>query len=68
MLTRMTDWKIPCVYIHVHRITKIKDLVRIIFYVTLIIEDIFGVSNAKLKGSAHVLLGEGSGKIWTCSC
>ena len=22
----------------------------------------------KSKGSAHVLLGEGSGKIWTCSC
>ena len=22
----------------------------------------------KLKGSAHVLLDEGSGKIWTCSC
>ena len=34
----------------------------------LIIEDIFWVSNVKLKGSAHVLLGEGSGKIWTCSC
>ena len=68
MLTRMTDWKIPCVYIHVYRITKITDLVRIIFYVTLILEDIFRVSNAKLKGSAYVLLGEGSGKIWTWSC
>ena len=21
-----------------------------------------------MKGSTHVLLGEGSGKIWTCSC
>ena len=26
------------------------------------------LSNLKLKGRAHVLLGEGSGKIWTCSC
>ena len=35
-------------------------MVRIIIYVTLIIEDIFrSLSNAKLKGSAHVLLGEG---------
>ena len=40
-----------------------------ILYVALIMEDIFRVSfNAKLKGSAHVLLGKGSGKIWTCSC
>ena len=22
MLTRITDWKIPCIYIHVYRITK----------------------------------------------
>ena len=35
-------------------------MVRIIIYVTLIIEDIFrSLSNAKLKGRAHVLLGEG---------
>ena len=52
MLTRITDRKITCVYIHVYRITKkkqqqkkkIKDLVHIILYVTLIIEDIFRVS------------------------
>ena len=30
----------------------------------LILEDIF---NAKSKGSAHVLLGKGSGNIWTCT-
>ena len=49
---------------------KIEDLVRIILYVMLIIEDIFRVSlsNAKLKGNAHVLLDEGNGKNWTCSC
>ena len=36
----------------------------------LIIEDIFfgSLSKAKLKGSAHVLPGEGSVKIWMCSC
>ena len=35
----------------------------------LIIKDIFGsLSNAKLKGSSHVLLDEGSVKIWSCSC
>ena len=34
----------------------------------LTIEDIFRLSNAKSKGSAHVLFGEGSGKIWTFSC
>ena len=31
--------------------------------------NIFGsFSNLKSKGCAHVLLGKGSGKIWTCSC
>ena len=31
--------------------------------------NIFGsFSNLKPKGCAHVLLGKGSGKIWTCSC
>ena len=39
---------------------KIVDLVRIILYVTLTIENI--LSNTKSKGSEYVLLGEGSGK------
>ena len=69
MLTRITDRKIPCVYIHVYRITKnwgpgpynsLRHADNKIFFGSL--------SNAKSKGSAHVLLGEGSGKIWTCSC
>ena len=60
MLTRITDRKIPCVYIHVYRITKKWGPVP---YNSLRHAD-----NAKSKGSAHVLLGEGSGKIWTCSC
>ena len=34
----------------------------LILYVMLMIENIFWVSNAKLKGSTHVLLCEGSGK------
>ena len=60
MLTRITDRKIPGVYIHVYRITKKWGPVP---YNSLRHAD-----NAKSKGSAHVLLGEGSGKIWTCSC
>ena len=40
---------------------KIEDLFRTIIYLTLITENIF-LSNAKSRGSAHVLLGEGSGK------
>ena len=58
MLTKITDRMIPCVYIHVYRITKklgpgpynsLRHANRRYF--------------SKLKGSAHVLLGEGSGKI-----
>ena len=69
MLTRITDRKIPCVYIHVYRITKnwgpgpyssLRHGDNKIFFGSL--------SNAKSKGSGHVLLGEGSGKICTCSC
>ena len=44
MLTRIADRKVPRVHIYVNRIKKIEDLVRIIFYVTLIIEDILRVS------------------------
>ena len=53
-----------CMYSCLSSDTKIEDLVRITFYVTLIIENIFWVSlsNAKLNGSTHVLLGEGRGK------
>ena len=68
MLTRITDRKIRCVYIHVYQITKKwgpgpdnspchADNTR--YFSTL--------SNAKSKGSAHDLLGEENGKIWTCS-
>ena len=39
-----------------------------IFYVTLITENIFRVSKTKSKGSTHVLLEKGSGKIWRSSC
>ena len=69
MLTRITDRKIPCVYIHVYRITKnwgpgpynsLRHADNKIFFGSL--------SNAKSKGGAHVLLGEGSGEIWTCYC
>ena len=37
-----------------------EELVRIILYVTLMIEN--SLSNTKSKGSAHVLFGEGRGK------
>ena len=44
LLTRITDRKIPSVYTHVYHVIKIEDLVRIILYVTLTIENIFRVS------------------------
>ena len=69
MLTRITDQKILCVYIHFYQITKNWGPG---LYNSLRHTDnrryFSGLSNAKSKGSAHVLLGEGSEKIWTCSC
>ena len=56
MLARITDRKILCVYIHVYRIRKNWGP---------------GPYNSLRHAdnrSAHVLLDEGSGKIWTCSC
>ena len=68
MLTRITDQKILWVYIYVYQTTKNWGPG---LYNSLRHADnrryFSGLSNAKLKGSAHVLLGEGSGKIWTCS-
>ena len=69
MLTRITDRKIPCVYIHVYQIIKNWGPGP---YNSLRHADnrkyFSGLSHAKSKGSAYVLLGEGTGKIWTCSC
>ena len=64
MLTRIIDQKILCVYIHVYQIAKKGgpgpyNLLRH----TDNRKYFFGfLSNAKSKGSAHDLLGEGSGK------
>ena len=61
------------VYIHVYQIIKIEDLVRIILYVPVIIENIFGVSlkprmleslNTKPKGTSLTSLVREVGKIW----
>ena len=69
MLTRITDRKIPCVYIHVYRITKNWGPGP---YNSLRHADnrryFSGLSLTRNRREAHVLLGEGSGKIWTCSC
>ena len=69
MLTRITDRKTPCVCIHIYQIIKYWGLGP---YNSLRHADsrkyFSGLSNAKSKGSAHVLLGGGSGKIWTCFC
>ena len=54
MLTRIKDRKILCVYIHVYRIAKIEDLVCIILYDTLIIEDIFQVSLTQNWREVHM--------------
>ena len=70
MLTRITDRKTPCVYVHVYQITKNWGPGP---YNSLCHADnrryFSGLSrDVKLKGSTHVLLGKGSGKTWTCSC
>ena len=69
MLTRITDRKIPCVYIHVYQITKNRGHGP---YNSLRHADkrryFSGLSLPRNRWKAHVLLGEGSGKIWTCSC
>ena len=72
ILTRITDWKILCVYIiHVYRITKnwgpgpcnsLHHADNRRYFLSL------SSANMKSKGSAHVLHDEGSGKIWTCYC
>ena len=69
MLTRITDQKIPCVYIRVYQITKIWGPGP---YNSLRQADnrryFLGLSLTQNWREAHVLRGEGSGKIWTCSC
>ena len=69
MLTRITDQKIWCVYIHVCRITKNLGPGP---YNSLRHADhrryFSGLSLMGNQREAHVLLGVGSGKIWTCSC
>ena len=69
MLTRITKWEIPCVYIHVYQITKNWGPGP---YNSLRPADnrryFSGLSLTRNQREAHVLLGQGSGKIWTCSC
>ena len=64
-----SDPKIPCVYIHVYRITKTWGLGP---YNSLHHADnrryFLGLSLTWNPREAHVLVGVGSGKIWTCSC
>ena len=69
MLTRITDWKISCAYIHVYWITKnwgpgpnnsLRHADNRGYF--------SGLSLTRNQREAHVLLGEGSGEIWTCSC
>ena len=61
MLTRITDWKIPYVY----QIKTIEDMHGLCNSLCHADNRTYfqGLSIAKLKGSAHVFLGEGSGKI-----
>ena len=70
MLTRITDQKIPCVYIHVYRITKnwgpgpcnsLRHADNRRYFSGLPLTE-------NRREAQNVLLGEGSGKIWTCSC
>ena len=69
MLTRITDRKIPCVYIHVYRIKRNWGTGP---YNCLCHADnrryFSGLSLTRSRREAHVLLGEERGEIWTCSC
>ena len=68
MLTRITDQKMPCVYI-VYRITKNWGPG---LYNSLWHADnrryFLGLSLTRNWQEAHVLPGKGSGEIWACSC
>ena len=70
MLTRITKCKILCVYIHVYRVIKNRGpgLYNSLRHADNRRYFAWSLPNVKSKGSAHVLLGEGNGKIWTCSC
>ena len=67
MLTRTADQKILCVFIHVYQITKNRGPGP---YNSLCHTDyrryFLGLSLTQNR-STHILLDEGSGKIWTCS-
>ena len=69
MLTRITDRKILCIYIHVCQITENWGPC---LYNSLCHADnrryFWSLSLMWNQREAHVLLGKGSGKIWTCSC
>ena len=70
MLTRITDWKIPRVYVHAYQITKNWGPGP---YNSLHHADnrrcFSGLSLTRNRREVHMfLLGEGSGKIWTSSC
>ena len=63
ILTRITDRNILCVYIHAYQITKnwgpgLYDYLHLADNSKYFL----GLSNTKSKGSAHILLGEGSAK------
>ena len=63
MLTRITDRKILCAFIHVYCITK--------NWGPGPYNSLCHADNSRYfstKGSTHVLLSERSGKIWICSC
>ena len=69
MLTRSTDWKIQCVHIYFYQITKTWGT-GLYNYLRHVDNRWYtgSLSNGKLKVSTHVLLGEESGKTWTCFC
>ena len=70
MLTRITERKILCVYIHVYRVIKNRGpgLYNSLRHADNRRYFAWSLPNTKSKRSAHVLLDEGNGKIWTCSC
>ena len=69
MLTRITDRKIPCVYIPLYEIIKNFGAGP---YNSLRHADnrrySSGLYLTQNRREAHVLVGEKSGKIWRCSC
>ena len=66
-MTKTTERKIPSVYSFLSNNKKIKDQVRIIVYVVLMIGNIFQISLTRNRKEAHMVhLARKVKEIWRC--